>query len=199
MIPVHPQPEPTGFDSAVRQKGLAYLAKKQIALDKPLAKGVELTPYWRSCLDDLHQAYQGVCAYLSVYIERAAGAGSVDHFIAKSNDAGLAYEWGNYRLACSIMNSRKRDYADVLDPFILEDGCFRLELVSGRIYPAPNLSTELAEQVEQTIVRLSLDDSMCRALRARWFQEYIEFQLPAEYLRQKSPFVWYEANRQGLL
>ncbi len=97
------------------------------------------------------------------------------------------------------MNSRKRDYADVLDPFILEDGCFRLELVSGRIYPAPNLSTELAEQVEQTIVRLSLDDSMCRALRARWFQEYIEFQLPAEYLRQKSPFVWYEANRQGLL
>jgi hypothetical protein len=53
--------------------------------------------------------------------------------------------------------------------------------------------------VEETIERLGLDDPLCRELRARWYQDYLEYNLPADYLKQKSPFVWCEANRQGLL
>lgn len=53
--------------------------------------------------------------------------------------------------------------------------------------------------VEQTIERLGLDDPACRELRARWYQEYLEHGLPSAYLRSKSPFVWTEAERQGLL
>lgn len=199
MMPVVEQPEPTAFDATVRQKGLAHLEKKGFALDKPLPPKADLQPYWRACLTDLHQSYNGVCAYLGVYFERVTGAGSVDHFIAKSANAGLAYEWSNYRLACSTMNSRKRDYDDVLDPFYLSPGLFRLQLSSGRIYPNPRLEAQAMRLVEQTIERLGLDDPQCRDLRANWYQDYLEHGLPSDYLKKKSPFVWHEANRQGLL
>jgi len=199
MIPVAAQPEPAAFDTDVRQKGVAHLNQKGFALDQPLPPNADIQPYWRACLTDLHQAYGGVCAYLGVFFERVMGGGSVDHFIAKSVSAGLAYEWANYRLACSTMNSRKREYSDVLDPFVLAPGLFRLQLSTGHIYPNPNLLAIPMRIVEETIERLGLDDPQCRELRARWYQEYLEHGLSADYLRRKSPFVWHEANRQGLL
>ncbi|TCD47202.1 hypothetical protein [Chlorobium sp. N1] len=199
MIHVDEQPEPQSFDAEVRSKGVAWLRKNRIALDRALPKGATLKPFWRSCLDDLHVSYNHYCAYLAISIERVTGGGSVDHFIAKSKRVDLAYEWSNYRLACSLMNSRKRDYEDVLDPFEVENGWFRLELVSGRIYPDPGLPVERKETVRATIDRLGLDDAQCRATRASHFQEYLELLYPEAYLRKRSPFVWHEASRQGLL
>lgn len=199
MIPVAAQPEPAAFDAEVRQKGLAHLEKKNLSLDKPLPPKSDIPRYWRACLTELHQAYGGTCAYLGVFFERVMGGGSVDHFIAKSARAGLAYEWSNYRLVCSTMNSRKREYGDVLDPFYLAPDLFRLQLSTGRIYPDPHLEARPMRAVEETIERLGLDDPPCRELRSRWYQEYLEHNLPADYLKKKSPFVWYEANRQGLL
>jgi uncharacterized protein (TIGR02646 family) len=199
MIPVAARPEPASFDAEVRQKGLAYLKNKGFPLDRSLPPKANIKPYWRDCLTELHQAYGGVCAYLCVYFERVMGGGSVDHFIAKSTNAGLAYEWSNYRLACSTMNSRKRDYDDVLDPFFLAPDLFLLQLSTGHIYPNPRLEARSMRIAEETIARLGLDDPQCRELRARWYQDYLEYSLPADYLKQKSPFVWREANRQGLL
>lgn len=123
----------------------------------------------------------------------------MDHFIAKSALAGLAYEWSNYRLACSTMNSRKRDFEDVLDPFEVSPDWFHLELTTGRIFPNPDLEDASHARVEQTIKRLGLDDPLCREMRVRWFDEYLREPLPSDYLRKKSPFVWAEAHRQGLL
>jgi uncharacterized protein (TIGR02646 family) len=199
MIPVAAQPEPPAFDAEVRQKGLSHLKKRGFPLAQPLPPKAEIEPYWRACLTDLHQAYGGVCAYLCIFFERVIGGASVDHFIAKSSNAGLAYEWSNYRLACSTMNSRKREFSDVLDPFSLAPDLFHLQLATGHIYPNPALSTEPLRLVQQTIDRLGLDDPACRELRARWYQEYLEHGLPAAYLKRKSPFVWSEAHRQGLL
>jgi uncharacterized protein (TIGR02646 family) len=199
MMPVAAQPEPDSFDAEVRQKGLAHLNKKGFPMGQPLPPKAEIEPYWRACLTDLHQAYGGICAYLGVFFERVMGGGSVDHFIAKSTSAELAYEWSNYRLACSTMNSRKREYSDVLDPFFLAPDLFRLQLSTGHIYPNPDLDAVPMRLVEETIERLGLDDSQCRELRGRWYQDYLEHQLPANYLKEKSPFVWSEANRQGLL
>ncbi len=199
MIPVAAKSEPVHFDAKVRKKGLAYLAKKGFALDQPLPPNADIEPYWRECLTDLHQAYNGVCAYIGIFFERVMGGGCVDHFIAKSTAAGLAYEWSNYRLACSTMNSRKREYSDVLDPFYLAPDLFRLQLSTGHIYPNPRLAAQAMRIVEETIERLGLDDPLCCDLRARWYQEYLEYKLPPDYLKQKSPFVWREAYRQGLL
>lgn len=199
VIPVAAQPAPKGFDAKVRQKGLAHLGKLGLALHRPLPPGTDIPPYWRDCLTELHQAYGGTCAYLGVFFERVMGGGSVDHFIAKSKNAGLAYEWDNYRLACSTMNSRKRDYDRVLDPFALPQGVFYLQLSTGHIYPNPRLPARARGYVEDTIQTLGLDDALCREMRVRWYQEYLEHRLPSEYLKKKSPFVWHEANRQGLL
>jgi hypothetical protein len=157
MIPIAAQPEPADFDAEVRKKGLAHLRKKGIPLDQPLPPKANIEPYWRACLADLHQAYGGICAYLGVFFERVLGGGSVDHFIAKSSHAGLAYEWSNYRLACSTMNSRKREYNDVLDPFYLAPDLFRLQLSTGHIYPNPRLEARSMRIVEETILGLPSD------------------------------------------
>jgi uncharacterized protein (TIGR02646 family) len=199
MIHVNAQPEPAAFDSEVRQKGLAWLKKKKIPLDQPLPPKTEVEPYWRACLDDLHKCYDGCCAYLAVFLKRQTGEGTVDHFIAKSKRLDLAYEWSNYRLACSRMNSRKREHDDVLDPFEIEESWFRLELITGRIYPNPALSPERFSTVQATIERLGLDEAGNRELRAMHYQEYREHGYPADYLKKYSPFVWLEAHRQGLL
>lgn len=199
MIHVDAMPEPATFDAEVRQKGLALLYKEGIDPSLPLPPNTQLNPFWRACLDDLYKSYQGTCAYLSVFFERASGGGSVDHFIAKSKRADLAYEWNNYRLACANMNSRKRDYGDVLDPFHVHDGWFRLELVSGRIYSNPELSEQLRQDVAATIQRLGLDDFKNREMRARHYQDYRDNLYGEKFLKNRSPFVWYEAKRQGLL
>jgi hypothetical protein len=199
MIHVNAQPEPADFDSQVRKKGLAHLQCKGIALSKPLPSNVEIAPYWRNCLDDLHRAYDGVCAYLAIYIERATGGSSTDHYIAKSNRADKAYEWNNYRLACSIMNSRKRDYDDVLDPFTVATGWFHLELVSGRIFPNQGLSVAQRLAVQTSIDRLELDDACNRETRARHYQWYVQREIDRNHLHRTSPFVYAEADRQGLL
>jgi hypothetical protein len=178
---------------------VAYLREKGIHLDKPLPPNAEIPAYWRACLDDLYQNYGGTCAYLAVFFERVTGGASVDHFIAKSDRADLAYEWSNYRLACSTMNSRKWTYDDVLDPFEVLEGWFHVELVSGRIYANPGLPEPTRKRIDHTIKRLRLDDYGNREMRARHYQEYRENFYNAEFLRKRSPFVWYEAERQGLL
>lgn len=199
MIYVTPQPEPQDFDRKVRQKGLAWLRKEGIDLNAALPKRKELPAYWREELDELYAAYGNCCAYLAVFFERTTGEGTVDHFVPKSLRPDLAYEWNNYRLACSRMNSRKRDFSDVLDPFEVKNGWFRLEVVSGRIFPDPHLSDRLRQQVQETIDRLGLDDPDNREMRAKHYQDYCEREVTASYLRKHSPFVWMEAKRQGLL
>lgn len=201
MMHVAPQPEPAEFDARVRQRGLAWLQKRGWLRRQPLPSGKsrELPTYWRECLSDLHERYDGICAYLCVYIERVTGGATVDHFVAKSPRPDLAYEWDNYRLACSVMNSRKGEVNKVLDPFRLQDGWFRLELVSGDIYPSSDLNTVRQQKVADTIAQLKLDDEGNCEIRARHFQGFIEGDYTAEFLRKRSPFVYQEALRQGML
>lgn len=199
MLPVVPAPEPANFDDKVRQKGLAHLKDKNIDVTQPLPSGTKINNYWVHCLDDLYTSYHGVCAYVAVHFERVTANGSVDHFAAKSARADLAYEWSNYRLSCGRMNSRKNNYDDVLDPFEVLAGDFHLELVSGRIYANPELQAERLARVKTTIVRLKLDAPGCRALRVKHFDEYRTNDYTSSHLKRISPFVWYEADRQGLL
>lgn len=199
MIPVTPQPEPASFDTTVRQPGLAWLNNKGLRLADPLPKSTKPHPYWQTCLDDLHRSYAGVCAYLAVYIERATGATSADHFVAKSANAGLTYEWDNYRLACMTMNARKRAFDDVLDPFTLPPDVFHLELVSGRLFVNPAITGPLADEAKATLERLKLDSPNNQSMRARHYQDYAQSDISAAHLCKMSPFVWQEAQRQGLL
>ena len=199
VIHVDQQPEPHDFDKKVRRKGLDWLRNQTFNIHGPVPKGIDIPRYWSACLKDLYDSYGGYCAYLAVFFELTTGGATVDHFIAKSSNVLLAYEWSNYRLSCSRMNSRKREYDDVLDPFSIEDGWFHLELVTGHIFPNQELSDEIKAGVQKTIDRLKLDDGANKEMRARHFQYYCEGKVDSEYLKKHSPFVWMEANRQHLL
>lgn len=199
MIPVQLQPEPIDFDVEVRQKGLVWIAKKGFALNAPAPKGTKFPDYWSHSNKQLWTAYSGVCAYLAIYFEWVTGASSTDHFVAKSKDAVQAYEWNNYRLSCLGPNRNKNNYDDVLDPIGLLPNTFELILPTGQIRPSRTLTdkTDIAA-ARKSITRLQLDSAEHREMRMRHYTRYLRSQ-DAQTLKELSPFVWYEAKRQGLL
>lgn len=198
MIPVTLQPEPADFDAEVRKKGHTWLASKGIPLNAAPPKASALPNYWSHTNKQLWEAYSGVCAYLAIYFEWVTGASSTDHFVAKSKNAGEAYEWSNYRLSCLGANRIKNKFDDVLDPIELSPDTFILNLASGKITPNPLLNAAQKRLARKTIKRLRLDSPDHNAMRARHFSRYLHGK-DAQTLRELSPFVWYEANRQGLL
>ncbi len=190
MIRVEPQPEPLDFDKQVRQPGIADLAQN------PGRAG--LAPYWRRCLRQLWQAYGGICAYACLYIPPVVGGRTVEHFAAKSKRPELAYEWSNFRLVCSIMNSRKHHFDDVLDPFEVMNGWFVLELVTMEVAPRRELPRLLGDKVSETISRLGLNRTECCEARGQWLDEYRQGEITFAYLKKRCPFVALEMERQGL-
>lgn len=196
MIPVELQPEPDCFEERVRKPGKEWLKNNKIPVDQPPPKASDLPSYWRECNDDLWEAYDGVCAYLAIYFECGLGAHSTDHFVAKSKKAGLAYEWSNYRLCCLGANSKKHVHDDVLDPIGLAPDTFVLNLDTGEIRPRDDLSSAEKKAAADTIDRLKLDRH--DRMRAKHYTRYLR-RKDEETFRELSPFVWYEAKRQGLL
>lgn len=199
MIPVVQQKEPPEFDKKVRTAGREWLRKNRIAANHPPPKASALPAFWRGTQRDLWTAYGGVCAYLCIFFEWALGASSTDHFVAKSKNAGDAYEWSNYRLSCLGMNRNKGRFDDILDPCEIESDTFELDLLSGKIFPNISLPTALRTKAKRTIVRLGLDDPITSNMRAQHFGDYCQGEVSEKYLKRHSPFVWYEAKRQGLL
>ncbi|NOJ98112.1 hypothetical protein HMI51_34880 [Corallococcus coralloides] len=188
MIHVDRQPEPADFDARVRQKGIEDLQGTD-----------ELRPHWRNCIHQLLQAYRRICAYSCLYIPPGTGAPSVDHLLPKSKRRDLAYEWSNYRLACSRMNARKNAFEDVLDPFDVQDGWFALELSTLQVIPGAGLPTSIQQRVQETIDRLDLNDEEFLGARMSWYDEYLQGAFDFDFLRRRAPFLAMELIRQGLV
>lgn len=199
MIPVTPQPEPADFDKKVRKPGLKWIAKSGLDPSKPVPSGTEIPSHWTRKLPQLFALHEGICAYIGMYIEGLMGSPSVDHFVPKSRALNLAYEWSNYRLACSKINSIKNNFMDVLDPFTLESGWFHLDLSDCSIFANPALTVEQRNKVQATIDRLKLDDPESREWRRSYLNAFKSGDVPSEYFKKRSPFVWLEAQRQGYL
>lgn len=198
MIPVALQPEPTDFDLKVRQSGRNWLTSHGIALNSAPPKASPLPNYWTHSNYQLWEAYSGICAYLAIYFEWATGAASTDHFVAKSINAGDAYEWSNYRLSCLAPNRNKGKFDDVLDPIGLQSDTFVLNLTNGEISPNPSLGSPLEAAAKKTISRLKLDSIEHNRMRAEHYVRYLR-KKDEETLKELSPFVWCEAQRQDLL
>ena len=210
MIRVVLAEEPADFDAKVRKPGLRAIAemvgepnlskrrgrKRDVVANSRDAIPADKFPaYWTEALPELLEAYGRVCAYMSFYIERMTGAASVDHMLPKSLEWQVVYEWHNYRLACSLMNSRKNNYRNVLDPFEVEDGWFRIELVGYQVIPAPQLPANIEAQVQATIDRLQLNDYECRKLREDYVNYFNQGDISLNHLRQRAPFLAREIER----
>lgn len=192
MIPVAPAPEPADFDVLVRQPGLE-------ALDEFRAGTIrELPSHWGRCAAQMLQAYQRICAYSCLYIHDITGGPSVEHFAPKSKSPDQAYEWANYRLVCAMMNSRKREFEDVLDPFAIEPGFFALNPVALKVVPGPKAGP-MRPEVERTIRRLRLDQAdYAQALRA-YLEPYRSGDISYRHLSERAPFLAAELSRLGML
>lgn len=211
MIRVKQAPEPATFQKRVRTPGLRAIEEmvgehpdrkagrrfKKIADRREDIPSDSFPKYWTETLDDLMQAYAEVCAYSCFRIHPVTGGCSVDHFAAKSRTWGKVYEWDNYRLVCSRLNSRKNDFGDVLDPFKVSDGWFQLELTGFQVIPNPMLKAPARDRIQKTIDRLRLND-FCRQ-RAEDEFRYRNGEVSLRVLTEESPFVAKELRRQGRL
>ena len=210
MIRVVLAEEPADFDAKVRKPGLRAIAemvgepnlskrrgrKRDVVANSRDAIPADKFPaYWTEALPELLEAYGRVCAYMSFYMERVTGVASVDHMLPKSLEWQVVYEWHNYRLACSLMNSRKNNYRNVLDPFEVEDGWFRIELVGYQVIPASQLPANIEAQVQATIDRLQLNDYECRKLREDYVNYFNQGDISLNHLRQRAPFLAREIER----
>ena len=198
MIPVKRAPEPLGFHASVREKGRAWLVAHALPLSGPLPPTSEPNEYWKNILDDLKNAYGDICAFAAVRMGPVLSCPTVEHFKPKSLYAEHIYEWDNYRLVCSTLNSIKRNFEDVLDPCEIAEGTFELD-AALLIHPGATTVDPLRQRAEGTINRLKLNRPDRIALRAMYWTDYLTKDITARYLRRCSPFVAREMERLGLL
>jgi hypothetical protein len=195
MIHVAPQPEPQVFDARVRRPGRDFLRRNP----HPTSKQFTTHAYWRDVLDLLHDSYKGICAYSCHWIPYDTGSDTVEHFVPKKRHPSHAYEWSNYRLVCGMLNGRKGENRDVLDPFLVNNGDFILKFPSLMVDPSPNLSPSKQRRIVRTIERLGLnDEGTCLKSRVKWVSDYCEEHIDFEHLRNHAPFIALELERQHL-
>jgi len=192
MIPVQKKVEPSNFDTLVRQPGMKFLRSNP----SPTSKDWKTHRYWKNVSDEICSAYNQTCSYLGEWISKP---GSIDHFIPKSRQPNLAYEWDNYRLCDPKINNYKGDN-DVADPFGIKVGWFVLDLPSCLIKPGTGLSREEEQLVQKTIDILKLNDnddfvqSRCDIL-VFYSREEVTF----NFLTARYPFIASELQRQGIV
>ncbi|CAM3805186.1 hypothetical protein ACLS0F_07045 [Avibacterium endocarditidis] len=191
MLPVKPHPEPGYFNQQIREPGKACL--------KANPGKNRLKPFWTKCLGDMHSIYHGICCYYAIYIELENGASTVDHFKPKNKYPDYAYEWSNFRFCCLQANRRKRDYEDIIDPMHLKKDILQLDIGSGEIYYSDQISAPEKALLESTIDRLKLNSQRMCNMRIRHLAEYLQGNISGKGLKTRSPFVYYEACRQGII
>jgi len=194
MIPVKEQPEPENFEKFVRQPGKKFLEE----VPNPTKKQWDYHSYWTKYLIQMRAAYKAICAYSAHWISPDTGAATIDHFISKSKQPSLAYDWSNYRYTASRYNSRKLTKS-ILDPFHLEANWFLLDFPSLQIKPNAELLPEQRQSVNDTIEVLKLNEEISLEARQIWVMDYCEEKILFEYLEEKAPFIAYELKRQDLI
>lgn len=214
MIPVAMAVEPPDFDARVRRPGLSAI--RELAGRRPLLRrsahkraaicgryrdipSVKYPEFWRDALPDVAAAYGRICAYSCLYIHSATGEPTIGHRLPKSMAWHGVYRWSNYRLACSLMNSRKGADERVLDPFRVEDGWFAMEFTAYQVAPGPAATGDVLTEVLYTIERLRLNDARCCDERRDYVQWYETGELTLRHLDAKAPFIARELRRNGRL
>ena len=196
LIKVSPQPEPASFDSDIRKPGARFLAKNP----RPTAKQFARYSYWRRAHHDLYKLYSGICAYCaswSPFSGKSVDGTSVDHFIPKSIDPNMAYEWKNYRLCRSRLNEHKTDTLQVVDPFFIQDGWFTIDFLSFLLKPNRAEPMYIQARVLTSIQVLDLNHKDYVSERISVIAEYCRGHLRLDQVKAKWPFIAAEMLRQN--
>ena len=190
MIRVQAKPEYPAFDREVRQKGLRFLR----SCPNPDSTDFKRHNYWSKAQRQLYAAYDHMCAYTT---RELVYTGSVDHFKPKSKYPRLAYEWSNYRLARQVINKRKGDTEEVIDPFTVGEEWFILDLPSCLIRAGRGVSGETRKAVNATINILGLNrDDRLVDERCRLLVDLADGLITLRFLERHYPFLCREVRRQ---
>jgi len=195
LPPVQPQSEPRDFNLKVRIPGQNFL---RIFPGHPSNKDYKRNKakYWINALDQLYVSYDKICAYSAEWIPKKQK--SVDHFIPKSKDKDLAFEWSNFRLCTKQMNQNK-DSDIILDPFKIKFDWFIIDFDTYFIKPKADLNPTLKEEIRKTVDDiLELNNIIFQNKRIAWIDEYYRGKTDLNGLQQKAPFIRYELKRQNL-
>lgn len=192
MIPVVRQKEPPTFAAKVKNPGAAFLRR----YPRPTREEWKKAQFWNESLSDLRTAYRNICAYCCIYVGLEA---SVDHFLPKATNQHLAYEWNNYRLAHSKINSYKSNTVGIADPFAIQPGWFTLDFANSFVKPNPASPPAVQQLVAHTItvLRLNRDDTLVQS-RFSIVRNYAQNHCDMDFLEGYYPFIAAELKRQGL-
>jgi len=93
-----------------------------------------------------------------MYIHHATGNPTIDHVLPKSYSWQLVYEWSNYRLCASIINSKKNDLLDIIDPFTVKPGWFELNVTTFHVVRGTTAPATQYAKIEATLPVLNQRD-----------------------------------------
>jgi len=199
MIPVTLPAPPPHYETRVRQPGMLFLA----ATPNPTSAEWNQHRFWQNIHQDLYRGHRGVCVYCASWTphprsRRGVDHTSIDHFVPKSKNRTLAYEWSNFRLVRSRLNNRKDNFEDVLDPCTLQPGWFHLDFTTFFLEPDATLPAEAKRQVAATIQRLLLNDDFSYVNeRARVVYRYTAGKFSFADIQKLYPFIAFEMQARN--
>lgn len=193
MMRVELAAEPVNFRELVQQPGDAFTA----SVPHPTEKQWKAHNYWRRVARELHDTYEGICAYYCQYIPFVTGSDTVDHFRPKKKHPKEAYKWKNYRLVSGMMNGRKKDYEDIIDPFLIDGDWFIIDFDTYLVKENPLFSSDIQRAVRKTIDRLKLNNDNCVYGRIDALTMFAKLD-NLDFLDFWAPFLARELRRQNL-
>jgi uncharacterized protein (TIGR02646 family) len=195
VIRIQKYPPPAHYFTRVHKPGNAYLLRNP----QPTSSELSRHSYWRAIHDDLYRLYNGICAYCSSWTPRTPSGSvdrtSVDHFIPKSSDPILAYDWENFRLCRARINNNKGDSHIVIDPFHVQDGWFQIDFTTFLIISKENVPQYLQSRITGTIDVLGLNDSEYVEERLEVIKQYCQQAVTLAELQRLYPFIAFEIIR----
>lgn len=196
LIKIQAYSPPPHYEEMVRRKGLQYLTRNP----RPSSADFSRHAYWSEIHNELYSLHSGICAYSASWTPRVRNAfshnTSIDHFIPKTLEPHLAYEWENFRLCRARLNANKGDRLDVMDPLYIRDGWFTVDFLTFLMRPLATAPDFVKTHVTSTIDCLRLNDNEYVEERIEVIRGYSCDQIPIDWLRMRYPFLANEILRQ---
>ena len=192
MIPVKFQLEPEDFHEKVRMKGRAFLQNSTPPIN------FQNHEQWTLAIPDMMRLYNENCAYSGLRLWAKSQEATVDHFLPKAKNPGLAYEWSNFRLCNRRINGWKGE-KNVVDPFEIQSDWFYLDFDSLKVKVQDHIESNLKIELEKSIAILRLNDRSFVEYRSSWYMRYLDASATLELLQKDACFVAYELERQKIL
>jgi hypothetical protein len=95
------------------------------------------------------------------------------------------------------MNTRKGILTELIDPFVIEEGWFVLELTDFQVIPGVRPGDPKYKALDDTITEFGLNDLECSLLRGEYVAAYRDGDISLDRLERRAPFVARELRRQN--